>query len=101
MRSSGYGLMVVKTTDSAAYAKQITLSASLEFHTVYILGVRAVAWVVNVLGLVVPRGSDDPHELTRLRVPVEVEEDRIAVDAFVDVGAIGATRPAEQTCICG
>eukprot|EP01048_Picozoa_sp_COSAG05_P010005 COSAG05_NODE_857_length_6940_cov_4.243385_8_plen_197_part_00 len=65
------------------------------------LGVRAVAWVVHVLGLAVLRVSEDPHELPCLRVPVEVEEDRdapgIGVDALVNVGAIGAARPAKQS----
>ena len=62
----------------------------------------AVAWVVHVLRLEVLRVSDDPHELTRLRVSVEVEEDRVAVhglavDADVNVGTIGAARPAKQS----
>ena len=75
--------------------------AAVEERTVIVLA-RAVAWVVHVLGLVVARESDDPHELTCLRVPVEVEEDRVVasrglvVDTLVDVGAIGAARPAEQ-----
>ena len=81
--------------------------AAVEDRHGAILGVRAVAWVVHLLGLVVARESDDPHELTCLRVPVEVEVDRVlavdglAVDADVDVGSIGAARPAKQTCICG
>ena len=79
-----------------------------------ILGVRAVAWVVHVLGLVADRFCDDPDELTCLttahsvtpRVSVEVEEDRavipgLVVDALINVGPIGAARRAEQACICG
>lgn len=64
---------------------------------------RAVAWVVHLLGLAVVRDSDDPEELACLRISVEVEEGRVradqglAVDALVDVGAIGAARPAEQS----
>ena len=64
---------------------------------------RAVVWVVHVLGLAVGRDSEDPEELTCLRVSVEVEEGRdpavvgLAVDALVNVGAIGAARPAKQS----
>ena len=64
---------------------------------------RAVAWVVHVLGFVVIRVSDDPYELSGLRVAVEVEEDRaaatvgLAVDALIDGGVMGAARPAKQT----
>ena len=61
---------------------------------------RAVAWVVHVLGLAGARVSDDPQQLTRLRVHVEVEEDRGAAPAIVfdvDVGAIGAARSAKQS----
>eukprot|EP01048_Picozoa_sp_COSAG05_P020026 COSAG05_NODE_3300_length_2165_cov_3.860116_4_plen_123_part_00 len=51
--------------------------AAVEERTGEIL-VRAVAWVVHLLGLVVVRESEDPDELTCLRVSVEVEEDRAA-----------------------
>ena len=77
--------------------------AAVEARTGVILGVGAVAWVVHLLGLAVVRDSDDPDELTCLRVSVEVEEDRaaatvgLAVDAPVNVGAIGAARPAKQS----
>ena len=76
--------------------------AAVEERIVVILA-RAVAWVVHVLGLVVVRVSEDPEELPSLRVSVEVEEDRVdvavglAVDALVDVGSIGAARPAKQS----
>ena len=76
--------------------------AAVEERIGVILGVRAVAWVVHVLGLVVGRAPDDPHELTCRRIPVEVEEDWVtavvvALGVDVDVGAIGAARPAEQS----
>ena len=76
--------------------------AAVEERTGVVLAC-AVAWVVHVLGLAGARVSDDPQQLTRLRVPVEVEEDRVVasrglvVDTLVDVGAIGAARPAKQS----
>ena len=62
----------------------------------------AVVWVVHLLGLVMVRDTDDPDELPCLRISVEVEEDRgivpgLVVDALVNVGAIGAARPAKQS----
>eukprot|EP01048_Picozoa_sp_COSAG05_P023370 COSAG05_NODE_5034_length_1284_cov_1.140084_1_plen_163_part_00 len=80
--------------------------AAVEERIVAILA-RAGAWVVHVFGLAVERGSDDPDELTCLRVSVEVEEDRVpaegglGVDALVDVGSIGAARPAKQSMHMG
>ena len=42
----------------------LSRGAAVEERQGEILGIRAVAWVVHVLGLVVVRVSDDPDELS-------------------------------------
>eukprot|EP01048_Picozoa_sp_COSAG05_P003927 COSAG05_NODE_193_length_14574_cov_23.070812_15_plen_178_part_00 len=80
----------------------LSRGAAVEVHigANLVVLVTANVWVGHVLGLVVERECEDPDELTCLTIPVEVEEGLLAAVGLavdVNVGSIGAARPAEQS----